>query len=180
MQSLSMSRILFRHTEWVLWWWHNRLRIPKINKTKSNREWNECLRRLKIDVWVKFDSMGNVLMIQRTYFIYLIHWDNTCSVTMPAICKCKYELLWAKHFYHHEYPDHCLFSFKYSNHCIVVSSGFYRWPVRSARYSVCYLGPVSLPSIITSLSINVLQGVIILMDLNHKMCGEWRVWSCWD
>ena len=106
-------------------------------------------------LWVKFDSMGNVLMIQRTYFI---QWDNTCSVTMPAICKCKYGLLWAKHFYHHEYPDHCLFSFKYSNHCIVVSSGFYRclfdqsdilsaiWglyhyhPLSPASVSMCYRG----------------------------------------
>ena len=45
MQSLSMSSILFRHTDWVLWWWDNRIRILKINRT--NKERNECLRYLK-------------------------------------------------------------------------------------------------------------------------------------
>ena len=49
MQNLSMSSILFRHTEWVPWWWDNRLKIPKTNKTKSNNERNEWLRRLKIE-----------------------------------------------------------------------------------------------------------------------------------
>ena len=43
-----MSSIFFKHKNWVLWWWHDKLRIPKINKTKSNKERNECLRRLKI------------------------------------------------------------------------------------------------------------------------------------
>ena len=64
MQSLSMSCILFRHTEWVLWWWHIRLKIPKINKTKSNREQNECLRRLKIE-------------------------QLRCDCHCPALCACS-------------------------------------------------------------------------------------------
>ena len=100
----------------------------------------------------------------------------------PVICKCKYELLWAKHFYHFEYTDHCLFSFKYSNHCILLLPvpGF-----TDACSIVSIFWMISGLCIITihyhtALSINVLQGVIMLMDLNHKMCGEWRAGSCWD
>ena len=103
-----------------------------------------------VELWIdEFDSMGNGLTYLSRYEVKTL--TGIVPQTDAVICKCKYELLRAKHFYHHEYPDHCLFSFKYSNHCIALLPVFRVLPMPAewSRYSGSDLGPVSLQSIIT-------------------------------
>ena len=90
MQSLSMSSILFRHIDWVLWWWHNRWRIPKTSRIKLSI----MVVKVKITLFC-FSRVSSVLDIFPVCepIAFELLWGTSCVIATCTL-RCSCPCLW--------------------------------------------------------------------------------------